>query len=334
MGSVNQAGDWRVHLGEMRTHGALRAASASEDTVRRLSDRALRAAALNPDHSEAARAAAAAELRARGGVLEPWRLITPSFLAPDDVVRAEQVFFGFGARLREALGAATLVAGIGAVASAAVAFFAGLSAASIAAMTLGAVSVMAMVLCVSALLLRRKPARVLLLLPPADAATRAPLRRMMSKELRPFGHVLTFSAEARDGAVRSAGDYRARAQAMRNLVGMNLSAMLAPDALPLSAADNWRTMTLDLALTSGDALVADLSNNAEQTLQTLADHNALQRSAFVCIWGRLEQAEAALAARQIAAPCFYYAPDGEMQRRPLFRFAVLAAMRATHGVSA
>lgn len=334
MGTVNQAGDWRVRLGDMRTYAALRAPAPSQDAVRRLSDRALRAAALNPDHSDAARAAAAAELRARGGALEPWRLVTPSFLTPADLARAERLFFGPGAKLREACGGIALACAIGAVACAAAAFFTGASAASLAALTLAALCVAAAAICLLAAVFRMKPARILLLAPRADGPTRAPLGRMASRELRPFGHVVTFRDTAGDGAVRSAADYRARAAAMRNLFGMNVSAILAAEALPLSATESWRDMTLDLALSSSDAIVADLSDGGEQTLETLSKHGALSRSTFVCIWGRLEQAEAALRARQLNVACFYYAPDGEMQRRQSFRAAVIAAMRATHGAPA
>ena len=145
---------------------------------------------------------------------------------------------------------------------------------------------------------------------------------------------MTFKREASDGAVRSATDYRARVRAMRNLIGMNISAMLAPETLPLSASDGWRDMTFDVALTSSDAIVADLSQDTEQTLRLLAKSEALSRCAFVCIWGRLDDAEAALRRHQIDATCFYYAPDGEMQRRASFRAAVLAALRVTHGVIA
>jgi len=55
---------------------------------------------------------------------------------------------------------------------------------------------------------------------------------------------------------------------------------------------------------------------------------------FVALWGKLEEAEAALRERGISAVVHHYAPDGEIQRRPAFRAAMLAAMRATHHVPA
>jgi hypothetical protein len=51
---------------------------------------------------------------------------------------------------------------------------------------------------------------------------------------------------------------------------------------------------------------------------------------FVSLWGKTEEAQAALSRLGFANSCFHYAPDGEIQRRAEFRAAVLAAMRATH----
>ena len=155
MGSADQAGDWRVHLGDMKTHRALRTATPTDDAVRRLSDRALRAAALNPDHSDAARAAAAAELRARGAGVERWRISAPSFLTPADLARGERLFFGVAAQSRRASGGVAIASGVGGVASAAVAFFTGVSSASIAALVLGGVSIAAALVWVVAANLRR-----------------------------------------------------------------------------------------------------------------------------------------------------------------------------------
>ncbi|MBY0562546.1 MAG: hypothetical protein K2P58_00065 [Hyphomonadaceae bacterium] len=318
----------------MRTHSALRAASPSEEAVRRLSDRALRAAALNPDHSEAARAAAAAELRARGGALDPWRHACPSFLAPVDVARGARLFFGIEGAIRSAAGKLAIAAGFGAAACAVVAFYTGVAVASIAAMALAGLCAALVILWLFASIFRAKPARILFLASRADAATRAPARRMLSTELRPFGHILSFAQRAEAGAVRSAADYRARANAMRSLIGMNISAMLAPEALPLSASDHWRAMIFDLALASSDVVIADLSDGGDSTLSALAAEGAIPRCVFVCLWGRLDEASAGLRTHQIEAPCFYYAPDGEMQRRSGFRAAVLSALRATHGVAA
>jgi hypothetical protein len=58
------------------------------------------------------------------------------------------------------------------------------------------------------------------------------------------------------------------------------------------------------------------------------------RAVIVADWSNLEAAEAALQDWIANAPCFAYAPDGEIQRRGLFRAAMLAAMRAAHGMSA
>lgn len=93
----------------------MRAGSPHPDEVERLSDRALRAAALNPDHSDGARAAAAEALRARRLSPEPWRVRVPSFLSARDLERGDQIFFGFWPAVRTWLGCAFRVGVIVAV---------------------------------------------------------------------------------------------------------------------------------------------------------------------------------------------------------------------------
>lgn len=330
MSSVNQAGDWRVQLNDMRTQNALRAPAPSEDAVRRLSDRALRAAALNPDHSEAARTAAAAELQARGGAVEPWRPDVPSFLTAAALTRGDTLFFGWAAALRAWSGVlAALGAGAG-VLAAGVAFFTGAAAANSTALVCGAIAVVGALTWLLMSLFRFKPARVCLMRPPRSESTDAPLRRMIARELRRYGHVICVARSTEGGAIRGAADYRARVSAMCSLVGMNASAMLAREAMMLSASDAWRPMLLDLVAHASDVLVVDVSADAAPMLDALSARGALARCVFVSIWGRLEQAEAALQVRGVDAPCFYYAPDGEMQRKSAFRAAMLAAMRAAH----
>lgn len=86
---------------------------------------------------------------------------------------------------------------------------------------------------------------------------------------------------------------------------------------------------------SSDAIVVDLSDGGSWALAAcIQAEGAASRCVFVALWGRLEEAEAALRAAGLSQRVFPYAPDGEMQRRPLFRAAMLEAMRATHAASA
>ena len=335
MKSVNQAGDWRMHLRDMRTQNALREEAPSEDAVRRLSDRALMAAAQNPDHSEAARAAAAADLRPNGGNPDPWHVTAPAFIRPADLARGDRLFLGWGRGARALAGWSAVCAAVAALAVLAAQQVAPVLArwAPIGALLLAIAGGLAM-LWGMASLLRLKPARVALLRPVASAMTNAPLRRMIAAELRPYGHVVSLAPGERGGAIRGATDYRARASALSNLPGMNFNALLGAEAMSLSAAAGWRPLVLDLLVTSSDVIVVDLSDGGIWAQEALGNPDVLKRCVFVSIWGKLDEAEAALRAHGIDAPCFHYAPDGEMQRRAAFRAAILAAMRATHGVSA
>jgi hypothetical protein len=338
MSAGNQAGDWLVQIREMRTQNALRVEAPSEDEVRRLSDRALLAAAHNPDHSTAARTAAAAELRARGASADPWRIVVPGFISAADLAKGERLFFGWLGALRRRSGAFAVLgaAGLGGIA----ALYSDFAADGAAPHWLAFMGGFGLVFLrgfagVLAGLFRTKPARVALLRPSASVSTNAPLRRMIARELKPYGHIVSLAPEARAGAIRAAAEYRADGLALRNRFGMNLRAM-APsgEALALSASDAWRPMVLDLLMESSDAVIIDLSGGGAWTLDALSQAGASPRCVFVSIWGRLEEAEAALRERGVSAPCFYYAPDGEMQRRPEFRAALLAALRAAHGAAA
>lgn len=334
MRSGNQAGDWRVRLEELRTQKALCAAAPAEDAVRRLSDRALQAAAVNPDHSAAARAAAAVELAARGGGVEQWRPNAPTFLRERDLARGLSLFFGLGRRVRVWSGFAAAAALTGACVAGAVAAATHGAGAEQAVLACAAAASVAGLIWFFASLLRARPARLWVLRPPRGAATDAPLARMVARELRPFGHVVTLARAAEAGAVRTAADFRARVAALANRIGMNAAAMLARDAMSLSATQAWRGVLLDLAATSSDAVVVDLSVDGDEIVHAMAERGALARCVFVSIWGGLAAAETVLQTRGIAAPCFYYAPDGEMQRRDAFRAAILSAVRGSRELRA
>lgn len=95
----------------MRTRGALRRTSlqpGAQRLVSRLPDAALAAAAANPAHSEAGRAAALGELQRRGVAPGEWRLAAPGFLTEAALARGERLFFGFGRAVRVRLGWAML----------------------------------------------------------------------------------------------------------------------------------------------------------------------------------------------------------------------------------
>lgn len=335
---ADSGGDWRVQLQDMRTISAMRAGSPHPDEVERLSDRALRAAALNPDHSDEARAAAAEALRARRLSPEPWRVRVPSFLSARDLERGDQVFFGFWPAVWTWLGRAFRVGVIVAVGWALVSgqypdmspqFDLAVFVPSFLLLLLFGV----MVAWALRSVLRPKPARVAFVR--AAALSDRAAREFVAGELRPYGHVASVAGSANGATVKSAADYRARALEMGNRLGLNLINMSTRrETMALSATDQWRPLVLNFLMDSSDAIVVDLSDGGSWALAAIQAEGAASRCVFVALWGRLEEAEAALRAAGLSQRVFPYAPDGEMQRRPLFRAAMLKAMRATHAASA
>jgi len=107
---AESGGDWRMQLSEMRTVAGLRAEAPAREAAERLTDRALIAAAQNPDHSEAGRAAAADAARARNITVTPWRLRVPGFIKPADLAKGARLFFGWGRALRHGAGMVTVLA--------------------------------------------------------------------------------------------------------------------------------------------------------------------------------------------------------------------------------
>lgn len=235
---ADSGGDWRMQLSEMRTVAGLRADAPAREAAERLTDRALIAAAQNPDHSEAGRAAAAEAARARNVTVTPWRLRVPGFIKPADVAKGPRLFFGWGRALRHGAGMLAMLALAGMFVAAGFSVtatdelrvithergvpgaealtengftwsaeasaplreaFAGEPAFERAYLAerigLGLAGVFGAfaVVWFGATWLRRKPARVLLLRKFNVRALSSPLTRMISRELRPFGHVATLS---------------------------------------------------------------------------------------------------------------------------------------------
>ena len=371
--------NWRVQLRDMRTVSALRAPAPSAEAAERLSDRALCAAAQNPDHSEAGRQAAAGAARARNVSLTPWRLKVPGFIKAGDLAKGERLFFGWGRRIRVWSGAAIYFALLALVAAAGLANAQGEAALSDdAASILGLALFTPFFVWFLATVFRRKPARVLLLRKFNVRALSEPLSRMLARELRPYGHVATLSDKhiRRDafgwvhGAILSlsnpialvwfvlglpirfvwrlfdrsamgpavvlnARDYRNLARRLRDRIGLNAQvALVSKEAFMVRTSDGWWRMSAQLLMDSSDVIVVDLSHVTAGTaweLDVIQAAKDTPRCVFVALWGKLEAAEAELRARGIEAIVHHYAPDGEIQRRPAFRAAMLAAMRATHG---
>lgn len=308
-----------MQLRDMRTLRELRSAAPDGEAVRRLSDRALRAALHNPDHSAAARAAAEAELRARNARAERWRIVAPGFLRAAHLEgRSDTIFFGWQARLRGGAGAlgallgAAWLAQIFVVAPAFIPVGWTLLAALVAA---GAWSLLTAL---------RLPARIAVISASIDPA----LRKMLARELKPYGHVFALG-EGEPALVRDARDYRQLARRLTNRVGLNFRAALSP--IPVRATHAWRPVVAHLLMDSSDAIVVDVSNGDDLLL--IQREYPIERCVFVALWGKLAAAEAMLQANGIAAPCFHFAPDGEIQHRGAFRAAILDAMRATHKVA-
>lgn len=364
---ADSGGDWRVQLQDMRTRSAFRASAPPPDEVERLSDRALRAAAANPDHSEEARAAAAEALRARRLSPEPWRVRVPGFITARDLEKGDRVFFGAWRAWVRGVAlvaiASLVVAGVltwaeitreqtdklEAAASMEPCLASGAcTAENLAAelagldgvwpdfwiLALGMLSVVAALAWLALTLLRAKPARLCVVRAQNSTISREPLKRAIASELHPYGHVVVLSADAEGIVVKNAAHYRARAGELRNLIGLNLRKMgTARETVSLSASDAWRPLMLNLLLDSSDAILVDLSDSGSWALDAIIAEGAAPRCVFVALWGKLEEAQAALGAAGLPHRCFAYAPDGEMQQRPKFRAAMLAAMRATHGVA-
>jgi hypothetical protein len=304
---------------DMRTIGALRTGAPSAEVMARLSDRLLRAAAQNPDHSEAGRAAAAEVLKSRGVILTPWAVAAASFIDAKDLSRGEALFFGTGARFRAALGGLAVLAALALVAVSALAQ--SLPRTTVAGCVWAAFGFS--VLWLAASLLRRHPARLCFVR--ADASNGA---GRFVRELAPYGHVIGFRA-GEPGSVRDAASYRKAVASLRNRLLLNLRTLLTDrETLSLSAAPAWVAMIAQLLTRSSDAVIVDVSRGAPLAWSEIAPQAS--RCVFVSAWGQQQQAEAALAALGVEGPCFFYAPDGEIQRRRQFRAAILAAMRAAH----
>jgi hypothetical protein len=373
-----QGEDWRVQLREMRTWRALCADAPAEDATARISDRDLRAAAQNPDHSEAGRAAAEAELRARRLNADPWRIAVPGFIKREDLEKkGARLFFGAGRTVRAWSGWIFFLVFAGILIAAAWAqtryYTIGIS--DDVAGALGIAFLAPLIIWFIATALRRKPARILLLRKFNERHVSDPLERMLTQELRPYGHVASLSDKyiKRDtfgwlgtaalslsnplaaiwfvigmpirfvwrlfdrsamgpAVVLNARDYRNLAKRLRDRIGLNIQvATTSKEAFLVRTSDAWWQMVVHLLMDSSDALVVDLSqvsSGTEWELDVIREEQTQARCVFVSIWGRAEEAEALLRARGFENTCFYYAPDGEMQRRPQFRAAMLAAMRA------
>ncbi len=336
-------GDWRMHLRDMRTLSGLQNGAPPEDEIRRMPDRVLRAAVQNPDHSEAARAAAEAELRARSITAERWRLVVPGFLRASDFEKGEAKLRSKGARgWRRAVLSLAITMPIP---------FAFSWPEPFARELAGGVFVFVVLFVTLWLLLaavRRHPVRVVLLRKLDQRHLSRPLDAAIRDDLIDYGHIIEFSdrhlpatqlnqISAGHGAVFNARDYRNLALRLGNRTALNVRAALSGKcALKVRCTQAWWRTVAHLLGDSSDVLLVDLSQvdtGAPWELDVVQELGAERRAVFIALWGKLEEAEAALAARGINAVVHHYAPDGEMQRRPQFRAAMLAAARATHHVS-
>ena len=136
--------------------------------------------------------------------------------------------------------------------------------------------------------------------------------------------------------VLNARDYRNLARRLRDRIGLNVQiATGSKEAFLIRTSDAWWRMVVRLMMESSDAILVDLSQVSAGTaweLDVIREENAAARCVFVSLWGKAEEAQAALARLGFANTCFHYAPDGEIQRRAEFRAAMLGAMRTTHRI--
>lgn len=317
-------------LNEMRTISSLRDSSPAKGAADRLSDRQLQAAVENPDHSEAGRQAAAEALQARGIDPLQWRSKVRGYIRAEDLDRGASLFFGWGSRIRHSAAALALTSfalGIAALVLRNPAYAALLVGAGAFAVVWGA-----------AIALRRRPARIAVVRHRSAPAYVAPLRRMLRRELSPFGHVVGM---APDGGViapvAQARQYRRLGRKLRSRIALNLRSAISPGAtLSVAATTQWRPVAQRFLIDSSDAIVVDLTEagDAASELDAIRSAGAESRAVFVSIWGDAERAQASLRDAGLSNECFFYAPDGEMKRRSQFRAAMIGAMRAAHGADA
>ena len=134
--------------------------------------------------------------------------------------------------------------------------------------------------------------------------------------------------------VLNARDYRNLARRLRDRIGLNLQvALTSKESFLVRTSDAWWKLCARLLLESSDAIVVDLSQIAAGTeweLDVIRDASATARCVFVSLWGKGEEAQAALTKRGFTNPCHLYAPDGHMLDRGKFRAAMFSAMRASH----
>ncbi|MDX2237382.1 MAG: hypothetical protein NW203_07445 [Hyphomonadaceae bacterium] len=189
---------WRRKLQRMRTRPALKRddIDAAARTLKLLAAEDIEAAAHNPDHSAVARELAARGLAARGAALQPWRLRVPGFIGARDLAGGDHVFFGAGRTLRRGAGAITFaaLALVFVIAFIEVARGAPRSAPmpDYAMIPSGAFGGFAIVWLI-ATILRRRPARLLLLRKFNVRRIGEDLARVISNELRPYGHIVSLS---------------------------------------------------------------------------------------------------------------------------------------------
>lgn len=204
MNSHDQAAgaeNWRSRLRNMRTIPGLRAGKPDHGALAPLDAEALSAAAENPDHSQAGRAAAAAAARTRGLALQRWRIVVPGFISAVDLADGERLFFGWGRVVRVWSGRLVFSPLLAMLALAVFAeaspptdrAFAEHAIETVWAPLIGGVMLIALVVWFFASALRRRPARIVLLRKFNVRALSAPLERMIGRELRPYGHIASLS---------------------------------------------------------------------------------------------------------------------------------------------
>lgn len=189
---------WRRKLRRMRTRPALKRedVDAAARALKTLSAEDLEAAAHNPDHSAVSRDLAARGLAAQGAALAPWRLRVPGFIDARDAARGDRLFFGAGRMLRRGAGAMTFAALATVVLIAFIEVARGAPRSApmpdYAMIPSGAFGVFAIVWLI-ATIVRRRPARLLLLRKFNVRRIGEGLARVISNELRPYGHVVSLS---------------------------------------------------------------------------------------------------------------------------------------------
>jgi hypothetical protein len=187
---------WRSSLALYRRIGALARKAPGPVGARvcaKLSEDALRVAAMLPSHSDAGRAVARAELEGRGAAPAPApNVLVPSFFGVEDIHSAPRSL-EHGRRIKALANAAAWICGVGMAGAGALFYLSRLEVSRVMLIAFGLALVLALLVKSSTQWLRANPMRVLLLRKFNDRRLGQVYLQLIQRKLRHFGHVIALS---------------------------------------------------------------------------------------------------------------------------------------------